>query len=214
MVINLLERAVDPHQHSFQCPPEFENELAALALVIIHVMQSFPDKHEEVSPRFMLFISLSASRVRIADTVASVVLPRDIPNGVERLLKISEKYSNSPKYLESLQGINHRPTLEALIADRLQQTNSLKELIREAKNVPATGDEEREAKRCEVLAVLPCSFVGCLSFPPPGKNVIDSKKCSNCKIAHYRSARCQKKDWKHTQNCMQIDCFSRRHLIT
>ncbi len=35
-------------------------------------------------------------------------------------------------------------SFEALIVDRLRQTNGLKELFREAQNVPETGDEERE----------------------------------------------------------------------
>ncbi len=208
----LLERAVSP-SGIFKCPAGCEKRLTALALVVIHVMQSFPPNMEETSPRFLMLLSKSVPRMRISETLPSVVLPRDVPKGIDRLIACSKQYLG--EYMDALteerqSGRMRAGDFKKYKQERLKHDNSLKNLIREATNVSETGNAEREVKRCEVLAVLDCSWVGCTRFRSPGREVLESKKCGSCKIAHYCSPECQKKDWKfHKIACK---CISSKAL--
>lgn len=215
-VVNVLDLFTSTvgNKISFECPPTSEKNYTAMALVIIHTVQSLPE--EVVShPQFIEFLTQSIGRLRVSKTLSTVVLPGDVP-GIERICALAEEdYRESALHLHlqaesaargnSLQELSKAVQMES----RLHHKNTLNRLLNEAKNASAT-DAGRAVNRSEVFAVLPCAYVGCTTFPRPGEDEIDNKKCGSCKCVRYCSAKCQKKDWKvHKIACKAVAAAGR-----
>jgi hypothetical protein len=188
-----------------QFPASCEKKFTAAALVLIHILQKLPESLL-TNERFIKLVGTPAARMRISDTLASIVLPSDVPQGLERLMAMSDRFSDFYMgYLqESRRGNMSQDMFQFHKNSRIEHNERIKDVLDAAKNA-SEADTERAIKRCEVLAELPCCYVGCLSFPAPGKENIEYKKCSGCFLVKYCSPKCQKKDWKaHKLACKAL----------
>ena len=181
-------------------------------LVIIHAVPEIPESaFWETNKPHMQWLKSSLAQLRTTPTLPSTLLRSDVKglelihNAVEEdwLTEIRSGFTHE----EDGTIVAHLYRMGSLQSkrDRIAYFRSIKTLLDEAETAPENGGE-RAIKRCEVLAsALPCSFVGCTSFPDPGKEKCQSKTCSGCKVAHYCSGTCQKKDWKvHKIACKAV----------
>jgi hypothetical protein len=200
-VINTLETMTVLGNKKFVCPPACEKEFTALALVVIRAFQSFSDQN--FNPRVKSLLSKSIPRMRVAKMLPGVVLPSDVPKGIDLWLELA-----AFDYQLDLTGPeNDVPgpcKAQIWVRDKTTHVKSLKDLRKKALEASAS-DTERLVKRAEVLAALPCAFVGCRTFPAPGKDSIKQKCCGGCKLVAYCSAESQRKDWaSHKVACKAV----------
>jgi hypothetical protein len=176
-------------------PLIFEREVAALVLVMIHTVQSYPESafgdNELVD-----YLSTTAGCMIMPESLFALVLPSDVPLGLERIFSLAEKQLEKAQATArpmNARGPRMKHRAKEYVNSYVEQKDTVKKLIDEAKSASET-DTARAVRRAEVLAVLPCAFVGCSIFASPeGKNY---RMCSGCKIVRYCCAQCQKNDWK------------------
>jgi MYND finger len=203
---NVVDIITTGKQGYYACPPSCEKIYTALSLVVIDVLQSIPES-VHVNTLLDEIFKISICRLRVSEILSSVVLP--IEQGVIKKLHglaqddFRAVELNSRIDDDDAEDEDRKRQLEAarirFLHGKMQNLQSLKELINEAKNA-SVMDAERAVKRSEVLAVLPCSYLGCNAIPVPGQDNISNKRCSGCKVVRYCSAKCQKKDWKMHKN--------------
>lgn len=113
--------------------------------------------------------------------------------GLEKLAQVLRCYVNSP------QSRGDKRLIDALKT----HLSSLESMNRRLRAIPESVDQAVACGLAE--AGLPCSWVGCTTMLPPGGKKMRSMRCSGCKVAHYCSPACQKKDWKgHKLVCKEL----------
>jgi MYND finger len=204
--INVLELITTASRGYFLCPPNCEKDYTALSLIVIHTVQKIPEG-VILNQHFLPALSAAVGVLRVSKTLPFVVLPSDVSAGIERIFAMTENdYQRASARVRTMpgHGPQHEFAMKAFLKDKQDHRDSYHKLRQEAKKASET-DSTRAMKRSQVLAVLPCSYVGCNAFAIPGKDMLDSKKCSGCVIVRYCSATCQKKDWKvHKVACKAV----------
>lgn len=176
---------------------EKEKELAAASLDVLHTLAAIPPQMRR-HHRFLNQAGRLLDSVVPNNTLAEVLDTEIV--GLDQVIELGGTYLQGQ--LMNMQWASQRNSaawgaMEYYANDMKQAIEKLTDLKAKAKKATSNPEVEREraVKRAQVLAMLPCSRLGCLTLPKVGKDKIVAKRCSGCVTARYCSAECQKKDW-------------------